>query len=351
MPNQNNLVQAEDLAKALKRRESRWGALEGLAMGAVLGFFTGGIGWVMIPICMAWRVFDRLNKANSLVQKIDNHGKISLMGVVKGAGLGAAVGASIGLMLAGFTFGLSIPIGAAVGFLYGLVDAGLNEYVSGKLFSGKLSKKEVGLYMVANQGAFLGSLGGAALGLGLLLAPFTAGISLIPSIAIVAGSALVGGLSGYGISKGLSSHFSAQHAGSSLVAASLGSLSGLAAGAMIGVFFAPITFGLSVPICALIGAFAGGSILGIAERAFGLSKKVTSILSDDNGTLEFLRRDEETSVVSIYNGSSTSRISEEIGPPPSVLRVDSIVEQYNNDNRLLEASRTPTSSHAPSNRR
>lgn len=259
-------------------REFGWGAIEGLALGVVIGICTGGIGFLAMPIFGFLRGLDKVNKMHNINKSLP----MSLGGerddqlrwnLVKGTFSGAAYGASAGLVLAGFTFGLSIAIGALAGAVYGIFEAYAQESINKKAMAKKSNEP-----FLAGQGGLVGLLGGAALGLGLLLAPFTGGLSLIPSLVIVAGGALAGAGFGAGMSTWISNQFGkTQHAKSTSAATTVGMSGGAVAGAIIGALFSPFTLGLSIPLCALIGAFVGGSGFGLVERFTGFFEKVYNL--------------------------------------------------------------------------
>ena len=267
------------------------GLLEGAAFGAVLGFFTGGIGFLAIPILA---FFQGVYKFNNLRSSVESVGVVSqpvlkpsvwdtlkqpLWNTLKGTGVGCAYGAAIGLLFAGFTFGASIPICAAIGAFCGLATTCLNECFI-------LKKKSSNNTM---EDSSLGLLGGIAGGLALIAAPFTGGLSLLWSAMTVAGGAVMGAVAGAFGSK-VFGKIPKENQNSTYIATTVGVVTGVGGGALIGAtkgaalgaMLAPITFGISIPVGALIGALlggcVGGTILGALVRCCGYLFKERSVV-------------------------------------------------------------------------
>lgn len=251
------------------KREFLLGAIEGGALGGVITIATGGLGFLAIPIFGVLRGLDRVNQMRNIIKKLPKSfggGPSSEVewqwNLFKGSVSGAAYGAAFGFLFAGFTFGLSIPIGAAIG----LGSALFNEYINHKAIKEKSNEP-----FLAGQVGLLGLFGGAALGLGILLTPLTGGLSLVVSAAIVGVGALVGGGLGVGLSNWISKQFGkTPYAKSTAVATTMGASGFALIGAGIGAVLSPFTLGLSIPLCALIGACVGGLGLGLLERKTGL---------------------------------------------------------------------------------
>lgn len=249
--NQDNLEHTTRTfwAQHPKTSEFILGFLEGSSAGFVLGLATGGLGFLAIPILGILRGLYRVNKAEALQANFDNKEESfshQLQAPLMSAAIGAGVGATIGLFLAPFTFGLSLPVCAAIGAGYGLIAGGLNHLDNKKCFNAGTPRKAE---KEAHESAEIGILVGGAVGL--ILAPFTFGISLVVC-------PLLGAAVGYGVSKVASS---LSKSGNKTIhqgkreATSVGA----AIGAIVGALLSPFTFGLSIPLCALIGGSCGAA--------------------------------------------------------------------------------------------